>query len=879
MYFKRFFLFLLPSLLTVSAQNVGIGTNTPQEKLHVAGTTRINSLATATTPSAVSDKVTWTDNNGTMYAFPTGAVGKVLGINPSGIIAWINPTPPMDAANGLYYNSGAGKIYQGGTLLENTTITQGNFSYIHSLNGTGIWEARNSATAGNGLYVNTNDKVGIGTASPLDKLHISGTGNTLRIGGVATGGAFLTNTTATSDRLLYTNTNGQVTALPNGSNEDILQINTSGIVNWAAPTFWKLTGNTAISAPTIPVMYGTSAFLSNENWIGTTDANALVIGTSNKERMRVNTDGSIAIGLSTSGDATELVTINSVGTKTYPLNAYTSNATAAAIWAENLAASGTSNGVGVYGGTTQSSGAGIWGANAHQNGAGLIGQNTAAANTGTGNGVFGSTAQSSGGGVKGQNAHIDGDGVVGINTAGTNTGNGTGVIGQANQSAGAGVWGQNLNNIGFGVYGVNIAAANTNQGIGVFGGTAQSNGAGLWGQNANANGTAVIGINTALSGSALGNGVYGQTSQKSTFSGVVAGVYGWCNGSGASDFGFPRASVYGDGSATGSYACGVFGDGGTSIRSGGVMGDNYALGRGALGYIAASGTGYSVYGFGGAYQTGLSTGRMANPGETQANEPNNHVGLGIYGGVMGGWVRGLQYGFHTKGEEYSLYVDGQSITNRPAIQLLENEEKRVVSYTPSSLTADVYVRGTSALKNGSTYIVFDAAFQATISAELPLNITVTPMGESQGVYVTDITTTGFRVVENNHGNAAVSFNWLAMATRKGYENPAQLSETILSNNFDAQMNGVMFNDNNPSDADAVGIYYDGQAVQLGKTPASFETQRLENPRLLRHTENHAARTAVSPIPKTDIQPTETQEVQKGAKKPVKGGSSLEKTGK
>ncbi|MBK8600673.1 MAG: hypothetical protein IPN80_09085 [Flavobacterium sp.] len=78
------------------------------------------------------------------------------------------------------------------------------------------------------------------------------------------------------------------------------------------------------------------------------------------------------------------------------------------------------------------------------------------------------------------------------------------------------------------------------------------------------------------------------------------------------------------------------------------------------------------------------------------SEKNTHVGLGIYGGVMGGWVRGMKYGFHTKGETYSLYVDGNGYTNKPLAYLIgsENQDK-VASFMSTSLKPEVTVNGKS----------------------------------------------------------------------------------------------------------------------------------------------------------------------------------------
>jgi hypothetical protein len=65
----------------------------------------------------------------------------------------------------------------------------------------------------------------------------------------------------------------------------------------AANEGWTVTGNTGITTPAAPPTYGTSVLGANENWIGTTDANDIVLGTDNKERMRIKqTNGNVGIG-------------------------------------------------------------------------------------------------------------------------------------------------------------------------------------------------------------------------------------------------------------------------------------------------------------------------------------------------------------------------------------------------------------------------------------------------------------------------------------------------------------------------------------------------------------------------------------------------------
>ncbi len=63
---------------------------------------------------------------------------------------------------------------------------------------------------------------------------------------------------------------------------------------------WSITGNTGITEPVAPVNYGTTPIGAAENWLGTTDANDVVFGTNNIERMRIGqTNGNVGIGTST----------------------------------------------------------------------------------------------------------------------------------------------------------------------------------------------------------------------------------------------------------------------------------------------------------------------------------------------------------------------------------------------------------------------------------------------------------------------------------------------------------------------------------------------------------------------------------------------------
>jgi hypothetical protein len=140
----------------------------------------------------------------------------------------------------------------------------------------------------------------------------------------------------------------------------------------------------------------------------------------------------------------------------------------------------------------------------------------------------------------------------------------------------------------------------------------------------------------------------------------------------------------------------------------------------------------------------------------------------------------------------------------------------VPAYSVTSTEIKVYNDGTSKLSNGKAQIKFDKSFTELIGSNIPV-VTISPMGNCNGLYISNITSDGFEVAELNQGSSNVEFSFIVIGKRIDAENKPVLPESLSKTDFDKNMKGVMFNENNLEQS-GTPIWWDGTKIRFDNPP-------------------------------------------------------------
>lgn len=275
-------------------------------------------------------------------------------------------------------------------------------------------------------------------------------------------------------------------------------------------------------------------------------------------------------------------------------------------------------------------------------------------------------------------------------------------------------------------------------------------------------------------------------------------------------------------------------------RCGGILGAvDAGTYWGSLGYKDSGGTGY------GGYFSSYTSGAGKGSGETMIG-----IGLAAWGDLIGADIHGKVYGAYIEGDDYAVYSHGISYKDNLDVHLQNNGDgTNTVMYTNVSTDVTVQTSGVATLSSGKTSIVFDKAFSSVVSAREPVIITVTPTGNCNGVYISDVTATGFVVNETNSGKSNVTVNYIAIGRRAGYEKP-ELAADVVDPAYNSKLARGLHADADLQ-SNGEGLYYDKGQLVVGIHPSTLpDPNKKVNtyPELKQSAKETSGNAGIAPVP-------------------------------
>jgi hypothetical protein len=94
---------------------------------------------------------------------------------------------------------------------------------------------------------------------------------------------------------------------------------------------------------------------------------------------------------------------------------------------------------------------------------------------------------------------------------------------------------------------------------------------------------------------------------------------------------------------------------------------------------------------------------------------------------------------------------------------------KLTGFSVVSADQEIIISGSATLVQGRLSIDFPADIRSAVSEDIALVVTVTPTSECNGVFISKKSTHGFEVKELMSGKSNATFDWIAIARAKGYE--------------------------------------------------------------------------------------------------------------
>ncbi len=251
---------------------------------------------------------------------------------------------------------------------------------------------------------------------------------------------------------------------------------------------------------------------------------------------------------------------------------------------------------------------------------------------------------------------------------------------------------------------------------------------------------------------------------------------------------------------------------GDFTRTGGMLGTagsgGGATSWGSIGYKGSNSVYYGVYGSNG----------YASGGGYLAESARVGTGGGFYGNVVGSWSKSALIGSMNEGELMAQYNLGNVYTKGHQADIVTVNNKRVAAYSNTSLDLQITKAGTGNLTNGRATIAFEGNFSGMLEkGSLPV-VTVTPVGNCNGIHLVSISSEGFVVEENNSGSSNVPFTYIVIGKRVDAAEATLPEVDIAKSDFDANVKAYMFNESNKEQS-AKPMWWDGAAIRFDATPA------------------------------------------------------------